>query len=49
MTQKELYDLNSNNFEQFVIYLQVFFEVNSNGLYITPEDKEDTSFFFVSH
>ena len=46
MTQKELYDLNSNNFEQFVIYLQVFFEVNSNGLYITPEDKEDTSLFF---
>ena len=46
VTQKELYDLNSNNFEQFVIYLQVFFEVNSNGLYITPEDKEDTSFLF---
>ena len=46
LTQKELYDLNSNNFEQFVIYLQVFFEVNSKGLYITPEDKEDTSFLF---
>ena len=45
VTQKEHYDLNSNNFEQFVIYLQVFFEVNSNGLYITPEDK-DTSFLF---
>ena len=46
VAQKEHFDLNSNNFEHFVIYWQVLFEVKSNGLYITPEEKEG-DFFFV--
>ena len=36
-----------DNFEQFVIYWQILFEVNSNWLYITPEEKEGDLFFVL--
>ena len=36
-----------DDFEQFVRYWQILFEVNSNGLYIAPEEKEGDVFFLL--